>query len=159
MSKFISFLFLCFASLATFAQVADLKVSYNYQHYSPDGKGINSQMVLLANNDESKFFNILNERVDSMMVTPEGRMAYGQMVQAAMAKKDVSNLPIKKEPMYVLKSRKNSRDGQYWQDARLHARKLQHQCFFQPQRVAYVLPIADRQLSQHRLERRRQDKR
>lgn len=84
MSKFISFLFLCFASLATFAQVADLKVSYNYQHYSPDGKGINSQMVLLANNDESKFFNILNERVDSMMVTPEGRMAYGQMVQAAM---------------------------------------------------------------------------
>lgn len=45
MSKFISFLFLCFASLATFAQVADLKVSYNYQHYSPDGKGINSQMV------------------------------------------------------------------------------------------------------------------
>ena len=113
MSKFISFLFLCFASLATFAQVADLKVSYDYQHYSPDGRGINSQMVLLANNDESKFFNILNERVDPMMVTPEGRMAYGQMVQAAMAKKDVSNLPIKKEPMYVLKSRKDSLTSVY----------------------------------------------
>lgn len=108
MSKFISTLFLCFATLGAFAQVADLKVSYNYRHYSPNGKEISSQMILLANENESKFFNILNEQVDSMMVTPEGRMAYGQMVQAAMAKKDVSNLPIKKEPMYVLKTRKDS---------------------------------------------------
>lgn len=107
MSKLTTILFMLLVTLGAFAQVADLKVSYNYQHYSPDGKEINSHMILLANKDESKFFNILNEQVDSMMVTPEGRMAYGQMVQAAMAKKDVANLPIKKEPMYVLKSRKD----------------------------------------------------
>ena len=82
MSKFISILFLCFATLGAFAQVADLEISYNYRHYNPVGKEINSQMILLTNKDESKFFNILNEQVDSMMVTPEGRMAYGQMVQA-----------------------------------------------------------------------------
>ena len=108
MSKFISFLFLCLASLGAFSQVADLKVNYKYHHYNPMGKEINSQMILLTNKDQSKFFNILNEQVDSMMVTPEGSISYGQMVQAAMAKNDVSNLPIKKEPMYVLKSRKDS---------------------------------------------------
>lgn len=113
MSKFTTILFMCFATIGAFAQVADLKVSYNYHHYNPNGKEINSQMILLVNNDESKFFNILNEQVDSMMSTLEGRMAYGQMVQAAMAKKDVANLPIKKEPMYVLKSRKDSLTSVY----------------------------------------------
>lgn len=108
MSRIIVIFVLALTTLGAFGQVAGLKVSYNYRHYSPDGKDINSHMILLANNDESKFFNILNEQVDSIMVTPQGRMAYGQMVQAAMAKKDVSNLPIKKEPMYVLKSRKDS---------------------------------------------------
>lgn len=108
MNKFILTLLLCFATLGAFAQVADLKISYTYRHHDPTGKEINSQMILLVNKDESKFFNVLNEQVDSMMMTPEGRMSYGQMIQAAMAKKDVSNLPIKKEPMYVLKSRENS---------------------------------------------------
>lgn len=113
MNRIILFLALTLSTLGAVAQVADLKVSYNYRHYSPDGKEINSHMILLANKDESKFFNILNEQVDSMMSTPEGRMAYGQIVQAAMAKKDVSNLPIKKEPMYVLKSRKDSLTSVY----------------------------------------------
>ena len=85
-----------------------IKVSYNYNHYSPTGTEINSQMLLISSKDGSKFFSPLNEKVDSMMSTTEGRIAYSQMMQAAMAKNEVSNLPIKKEPLYVIKSKKDS---------------------------------------------------
>ena len=85
-----------------------IKVSYNYHHYSPTGNEINSQMLLLSSKEGSKFFSPLNEKVDSMMSTMQGRMVYSQMIQGAMANNDISNLPIKKEPLYVIKSRKDN---------------------------------------------------
>ncbi|HBN63365.1 MULTISPECIES: GLPGLI family protein [Duncaniella] len=108
MNRLILTLLMCLAASGAFAQIADIKVTYGYNHHDPTGKAVNSKMVLLADRNQSKFFSIVNEQVDSMMTTAEGRMAYSQMVQAAMEKRDVANLPIKKEPMYVLKSTKDS---------------------------------------------------
>ena len=113
MNRLILTLLMCLAASGAFAQIADIKVSYDYNHHDPTGKAVNSKMILLADRNQSKFFSIVNEQVDSMMTTAEGRMAYSQMVQAAMAKGDVANLPIKKEPMYVLKSRKDSLTSVY----------------------------------------------
>lgn len=90
------------------AQLSEITISYNYHHFNPTGREVCSRMVLLANRKQSKFFNTVNEKVDSMMSTTEGRMAYGQMIRAAMANNDVTNLPIKKEPLYVLKNKTDS---------------------------------------------------
>lgn len=108
MKKLALLFFILFSSIVVFAQNAEIEVSYNYTHADPSGKTITSIMTLISNQKHSKFYNILNEQVDSMMSTPEGRMAYGEMVQDALAKKDVTNLPVKKEPMYVIKSRKDN---------------------------------------------------
>lgn len=105
MKDLVIFLFILMSSVFCFAQQSEIEISYDYRHFNPTGKMVHSTMSLIADHETSKFYSVLNEKVDSMMTTPEGRMAYGQMVQAAMAKNDVSNLPIKKEPMYVLKSR------------------------------------------------------
>lgn len=75
------------------AQLSEITISYNYHHFNPTGREVCSRMVLLANREQSKFFNTINEKVDSMMSTTEGRMAYGQMIRAAMANNDVTNLP------------------------------------------------------------------
>ena len=108
-------IFCTFLFLFVNAQIQNemIKVSYNYHHYSPTGNEINSQMLLISSKEGSKFFSPLNEKVDSMMSTTEGRIAYSQMVQAAMAKNEISNIPIKKEPVYVIKSRKDNLTSVY----------------------------------------------
>ena len=113
--KYFFIIFCTFIFISVNAQIQNegIKVSYNYHHYNPTGTEINSRMVLLVTKDGSKFFSPLNEMVDSMMSTMEGRMAYSQMVQAAMAKNDIPNLPIKKEPLYVIKSYNDSLTSVY----------------------------------------------
>ena len=51
---------MCLAASGAFAQIADIKVSYDYNHHDPTGKAVNSKMILLADRNQSKFFSALS---------------------------------------------------------------------------------------------------
>ena len=67
MNRLILTLLMCLSESGAIAQIADIKVTYGYNHHDPTGKAVNSKMVLLADRNQSKFFSIVNEQVDSMM--------------------------------------------------------------------------------------------
>lgn len=108
MKKLLFLIIIPFWYLTSFSQQNEIEVNYNYCHINPTGIFTCSEMTLITNNQFSKFYNKINEKVDSMLSTIEGRVAYSQMMQSAMSNNDFSSLPIKQEPLYVLKSRNDS---------------------------------------------------
>lgn len=85
------------------AQTADIEVSYNYKHFHRSGTEQNHQMILLANNMESKFYNPITEYLDSLESTPGGKEVYNQMKMAAFTSGRIKDVPSRKVPMYVFK--------------------------------------------------------
>jgi len=111
-------IFICF--LLTFATSvfaketprANLKVSYNYHFLSvrSDGELLTHdyQYILLANCEQSKFYNIRNEYLDSLKSTPSGRAVHKQImnecVRRALETGDYSTIPHYEGKMYIFKS-------------------------------------------------------
>ena len=91
---------------------AEIKVSYNYRHLAlrNDGEVITSDYVymLLANSENSKYYNHNNEYIDSLDSTPQGRKLHDQLITIGLDQYrktgDSSAVPHKKGQVYVFKS-------------------------------------------------------
>lgn len=111
MKQTITFLFLLLVAINAFTQPkADIEVSYSEISFFENGKERNHKYHLLANPTQSKFFNPRSEEIDSMSSTPEGLANFKKTQEAALQAMiaqgsiDVTKLPRKVEPVYVLKS-------------------------------------------------------
>ena len=80
MNRLILTLLMCLAASGAFAQIADIKVTYGYNHHDPTGKAVNSKMVLLADRKQSKFFSGFNDdnRGGTNGLQPDGSGCYGK---------------------------------------------------------------------------------
>lgn len=95
---------------------AEIKVSYNYHHLAlrNDGEIITSDYdyLLLANSENSKYYNHNNEYIDSLESTPQGRKLHNQLmsigVEQYLKNGDDSAIPHYKGQIYVFKSLKDS---------------------------------------------------
>lgn len=91
---------------------AEIKVSYNYHHLTLRNDGEVSPRdyvyMLLANPQESKYYNYQNEYLDSLDSTPSGRALSRQMMSAALQlyieKGDDSAIPRSRGHLWVFKS-------------------------------------------------------
>lgn len=91
---------------------AEINVSYNYHHLTlrNDGEVTPRDYVytLLANPQQSKYYNYRNEYFDSLNSTPSGRALSRQMMSAAIQlyteKGDDSAIPTHHGYLYVFKS-------------------------------------------------------
>lgn len=92
---------------------ADLKVSYNYHnlYLRDDGEVLTRDWpyILLSNPEESKFYCISNEYMDSLDSTPSGRALSHKLMSAGVNQYlktgDDSGIPHCKGYMYIFKSR------------------------------------------------------
>lgn len=106
MKKILLLTCLCFTSIVTSAQKADIEVSYiahtpNFR----DGKtDLTNQYILLANGSTSKFFSPMTEYIDSLNSTPEGKAKYQEMTKNAYLGGKLDQLPRKDGSYYILKS-------------------------------------------------------
>ena len=106
MKKILLLTCLCFTSIVTSAQKADIEVSYiahtpNFR----DGKtDLTNQYILLANGSTSKFFSPMTEYIDSLNSTPEGKAKYQEMTKNAYLGGKLDKLPRKDGSYYILKS-------------------------------------------------------
>lgn len=95
---------------------AEIKVSYNYHHLAlrNDGEVITNDYdyLLLANSENSKYYNLNNEYIDSLESTPQGRKLHNQLmsigVEQYLKNGDDSAIPHYKGQIYVFKSLKDS---------------------------------------------------
>ncbi len=115
MKQTITFLFLFLAAINVVAQKkADIEVSYSEISFYENGKERNHKYHLLANSGQSKFFNPRSEEIDSISSTPEGLANFKKTQEAALQSMiaqgsiNVTKLPRKVEPVYVLKSSADS---------------------------------------------------
>lgn len=91
---------------------AEIRVTYTYPHkrLKIDAKAYDDkyQMVLLANNDYSKFFSPCTEYIDSLKSTPSGERIYNKLmdegVKKAIATGDHNAYPTSNGSLYVIKS-------------------------------------------------------
>lgn len=73
---------MCLVAIASIAQEkADILVSYECANPAPGGKMRTSQMTLLANQTEAKWFNDLSLWIDSLKSTPEGKAQYMEILK------------------------------------------------------------------------------
>ena len=106
MKKILLLTCLCFTSIVTSAQKADIEASYiahtpNFR----DGKtDLTNQYILLANGSTSKFFSPMTEYIDSLNSTPEGKAKYQEMTKNAYLGGKLDQLPRKDGSYYILKS-------------------------------------------------------
>lgn len=115
MKHTLSFLVAVVAAMGAIAQQkADVEVSYSEVSFFANGRERNHKYHLLANPSQSKFFNPRSEEIDSMSSTPEGLANFKKTQEAALQAMiaqgsiDVTKLPRKVEPVYVLKSSADS---------------------------------------------------
>lgn len=115
---FILLVALASAAAATAQQKADIIVKYKVRSLSHTNDSIQtSDMTLLANNNEAKFFNDLSLWNDSLASTPEGKEQLRQIIMAACMTKrpdgsisvDLRKGPAKKEYTYVFTNLANSK--------------------------------------------------
>lgn len=103
----ILFLFLSLTAIAATAQPkADIEVSYTAHHPNlRNGKDdLTSRYILLANNNESKFFSPQTEYIDSLNSTPEGKAKLNEMTQNAFLSGKFDDIPRSDGSYYVVKS-------------------------------------------------------
>lgn len=76
---------MCLVAIAANAQTADIEVSYEAHHPNlRNGKDdLESQYILLANSNESKFYSPKTEYVDSLNSTPDGKAKLNEMTRNA----------------------------------------------------------------------------
>ena len=106
---------MCLMAIAASAQQkADIEVSYSEISFYENGKERGNKFHLLANANQSKFFNPRSEEIDSLTSTPEGLANFKKTQEAALQAMiaqgaiEVNKLPRKKETLYVVKSASDS---------------------------------------------------
>lgn len=95
---------------------ADIKVTYNYHKETITDDGVISTRdypyTLLANQTQSKFYNVHNEYMDSLESTPSGQRISHQIwnegVQKYRETGDRSLIPFRRDDMYIFKSSTDS---------------------------------------------------
>jgi len=100
------FLFMCLVAIAANAQTADIEVSYEAHHPNlRNGKDdLESQYILLANSNESKFYSPKTEYVDSLNSTPDGKAKLNEMTRNAYLGGKLDDIPRSDGSYYVVKS-------------------------------------------------------
>lgn len=106
MKRFIVSLIAGIATISSFAQTADIEVSYEAHHPNlRNGKeDLTSQYILLANAQESKFYSPMTEYVDSLNSTPEGKAVLNEMTRNAYMGGKLADIPRSDGSYYVVKS-------------------------------------------------------
>lgn len=106
---------MCLVAIAVSAQQkADIEVSYSEISFYENGVERGNKYHLLANVEQSKFFNPRSEEIDSLTSTPEGLANFKKTQEAALQAMiaqgaiEVNKLPRKKETLYVVKSASDS---------------------------------------------------
>lgn len=74
---------MCIVAMAAVAQ--NVKVEYTEQYQNWTGANKKEKFLLLANNEESRYYNPITQIVDSMLSTTEGTIHFNSMVEAANA--------------------------------------------------------------------------
>lgn len=100
------FLFMYLVAIAANAQTADIEVSYEAHHPNlRNGKDdLESQYILLANSNESKFYSPKTEYVDSLNSTPDGKAKLNEMTRNAYLGGKLDDIPRSDGSYYVVKS-------------------------------------------------------
>ncbi|MDE5975901.1 MAG: GLPGLI family protein [Muribaculaceae bacterium] len=109
MKKILLLLLLCLGAMCAKAEKSDLVVSYDYVLPNFVGKLRHFPMVLLSNQQMSKFYSPPTEYVDSITSTPQGVADYQQMQQTVLAGGNWNSLPVRKETSYIFRSKKDDR--------------------------------------------------
>ncbi len=107
MKQTITALFMCFIAISVSAQQkADIEVSYTAHHPNlRNGKDdVTNQYILLAGGDESKFFSLRTEYIDSLNSTPDGQAKYQEMARTAYLGGKMKDIPRADGSYYVVKS-------------------------------------------------------
>lgn len=104
MKKAITIGCLTFVAISAAAQNAIVKVEYTEKYQNWTGANKNEKFILLANNDESRYYNPITQIVDSLLSTQEGTVQYNSMVDAANAAGQRPSL-LPGSRVYILKSR------------------------------------------------------
>ena len=76
---------MCLVAIAAVAQDATIKVEYTERYQNWTGANKKEKFILLANNEESRYYNPMTQVVDSMLSTTEGTIQFNSMVEAANA--------------------------------------------------------------------------
>lgn len=85
MSRIAAYLLIAMASAGAIVMArknADIMVSYEYRFPAFGGGERTEKMTLLANAEESKYFNDLSLWIDSLQSTPEGKARYEEIIRA-----------------------------------------------------------------------------
>ncbi|MDE6669898.1 MAG: GLPGLI family protein [Muribaculaceae bacterium] len=101
--------------IASFAQTADIEVSYLYRHPEQTMRraeaDICNQYILLSNGNDSKFYSPKTEYIDSIESTPEGFESFNTFKRVCYEKRQSELIPRVDGSFYIVKSfgRKNIR--------------------------------------------------
>lgn len=83
-----------------------IKISYNYHCFTVRGYEVERPMILIADQNKSKFYNPMTDWIDSLNSTPEGKAKYLAIRPETTSSGDnLKSLPIRWEKMYVEKNR------------------------------------------------------
>lgn len=103
----ITILFMCLVAIAASAQnKADIEVCYeaHYPNLRNGKDDLTSHYILLANNNESKFYSPMTEYIDSLNSTPEGRAKLSEIKRNASKNGKEEQAPRKDGSYYIIKS-------------------------------------------------------
>ncbi len=105
---------MCFVAIAAVAQEkadmsqnAILNVEYTERYQNWTGANKKERLILLANSEESRYYNPKTQIVDSMLSTAEGTAQFNNMVDAANAAGQRPSL-LPGSRTYIIKSRTNA---------------------------------------------------
>lgn len=109
MKKGALFLLMCALNMALQAQTADIEVSYECRYPAMSGGTRTSQMSLLANSKQSKYFNAISLWTDSLTSTPGGEAKLNEIIRATCLVRapeghdywDLSKGPVKNIYTYI----------------------------------------------------------
>lgn len=83
-----------------------IKISYNYHYFTVRGYEVERPMILIADQNKSKFYNPMTDWIDSLNSTPEGKAKYLAIRPESTSYGDnLKSLPFRWEKMYVEKNR------------------------------------------------------
>ncbi len=107
MKRTIIFVLLSSLAIAIAAQNAIVKVEYTEKYKNWTGANKKEKFILLANREESRYYNPITQVVDSMLSTKEGTLQFNTMVEAANAAGQRPSLLLGSRT-FILKSRPNA---------------------------------------------------
>lgn len=108
MNRFIISIIVYFAAMTSYAQIADIQVSYSYRHPEQTMRradaDISNQYILLTDGGRSKFYSPKTEYIDSIESTPEGFENFNTFKRVCYEKKQSDLIPRVDGSFYVVKS-------------------------------------------------------